>query len=58
MKAYERVLTNQEADTQYDYEAVMTSRQALRDKINELRELKEKYPTLYMYHEEWLKPIE
>lgn len=57
VKAYERVLTNQPTDTQYDYEAVMTSRQALRDKINELREMKEKYPTIVTYNEEYMRPI-
>ncbi len=58
VKAYERALTNQPADTQYDYEEVAASRQALRDKINELRTLKEKYPTIETYREDYMKPIE
>lgn len=56
VKAYERVLTNQPTDTQYDYEAVMASRQALRDKINELREMKEKYPAFSTYDESLMRP--
>lgn len=57
VKAYERVLTGQAADTQYDYAEVMSERQALRDKINELREMKEANPPIVTYREDYMRPI-
>ena len=46
----------QPEDPQYDYEAIAVQRQALRDKINELEQMKKDYPTIQTYKPEYLKP--
>lgn len=56
IKAYEKRLMNQEVDSQYDYESITAQRQLLRDKINELRQLKENNPTIVTYKPEYMKP--
>ena len=44
VKAYERSLLGDMTSTEYDYESIANSRQLLRDRINELRQLKINYP--------------
>lgn len=56
IKAYERTIMQQPEDPQYDYETIAVQRQALRDKINELEQMKKDYPTIQTYKPEYLKP--
>lgn len=56
IKAYERAIMQQPEDPQYDYEAITAQRQALRDKINELQQMKKDYPTIQTYKPEYIKP--
>lgn len=57
VKASEQILLRNNTPTEYDYEAIASERQLLRDRINELRQLKVDYPFTSMYIEEYLKPI-
>lgn len=57
IKASEQLLLHSNTPTEYDYETIARERQLLRDRINELRQLKIDYPFTSMYIEEYLKPI-
>ena len=56
IKAYERTIMQQSEDPQYDYEVITAQRQALRDKIIELQQMKKDYPAIQTYKPEYLKP--
>lgn len=57
VKAYESNLLGELASDQYDYEKIAQDRQALRDEINRLRDLKAANPTIETYKPEYLKPV-
>lgn len=58
VKASEQSLLGNNVPTQYNYKEVSVNRQELRNEINRLEELKEKYPFVSMYKREYLKTPE
>lgn len=55
VKASEQILLGNDISDQYNYKSVSANRQELRNEINRLEELKEKYPFVSMYKPEYLK---
>ena len=58
VKSYEQFLISNITSAEYDYPSIAVRRQLLRDKINELRQLKIDYPFTEMYNKGFLKPLE
>lgn len=57
VKTYEQSLVGNSPLSEYDYESIAKERQQLRNRINELRQLKVNHPFTSMYNEDYLKPI-